>query len=386
MKRLLTNSNFNIFAETVASPSDPNDYCEASMDRLMGYLSPYITEIKGVRWKYRARNCIELIKFTTDEERACYERAYDNYLKACALIENRSGGGSGRFMMLVQFLKFRQAAELIRAPYLARRAYQTAMNENKSMLIACNFKETISKITSILVLDYNVPRERISLVWGGAANAATKKRKEAHKNMSAADRAKLLEAFASPEDRQLMKDLGLDLEETYEDESSEEETATKVDYDPILQLGTQNRRKRQEEIDRFQRDESQFCLFSFKAGGVGLSLHQHSTWMRQREGLICPTYSPVELVQGLGRGPRKTSKSDTKQTMIFYAGTIEVAVADRCSRGLKCIKKLYKKNVSWEDAIYEHARADIDARALVGEVDADIQNISALEKEEDEDE
>lgn len=388
MIRQLTNRNFESWASLVAAPSDPTEYNEAAMGRCMEFLSPYIVDVPPPRPKYHSKNFIELIGFTTAAEQQAYLAAYENYLKQCALIEGREGGGGGRFMLLVQFLKFRQAAELIRAPYLAKRAYETAFRrgDEKSVILACNFKETISKIVKILVLDYGVSRYDISLVWGGAHNIRAKKANKKVKEMTAAERERLLKAFDSPEDRLLLKDLGIDIEQEIQPKVQEKPDDPYID---ALRLGSQSIRQRQEEIDRFQSDQSRFCIFTFKAGGVGLSLHQNKPEYRTREALLAPTYSAIELVQGLGRAARLTSCSDTKQTIIFYRNTIEEHVALKVSQKLKCLRRVVQQRDAWDSIILDshaHMSEHVTVKEVEGkEIETDLETVSDEETEENED-
>lgn len=349
MKRILTNSNFSMWAEMVSAPAKPTEYVEASVERMMEYLNPYVENVKNIKFKYHAQNKIELISFSTPEEEQAYINAWEDYLLAVAKIEERDGeGAGGKFMILVQFLKFRQAAELIRAPYLAKRLYSIVYDNNRSAICACNFKETISKIVSILVLDYKVPRDEISLIWGGQVS---KKKK---KTLSREEMLKVKELFTL-EDLDMLRDLGIEseLEElnTTNEENNELEKRLKSNRD-LLQLGVQNKNERQRNIDNFQNDKSKFCLFTFKSGGVGLSLHQETPQNRVRESLLAPTYSAIELVQGLGRAARLTSCSDTEQTVIFYANTIEVRVSLIASKKLKCLSKAVQKKESWDTVIF----------------------------------
>ena len=74
--------------------------------------------------------------------------------------------------------------------------------------------------------------------------------------------------------------------------------------------------------------------------------------------MLSPTWSPLELVQGLGRCGRLTSLSDTLQFLLFYAGTIEEKVAHKASKGLKCLKKVVRSKESWEDMIVNPDKYD----------------------------
>lgn len=360
LTRHLTNNNFLSFAQQVAAPSDPTEYNAAAVKRLMEYLDPYIVDVKGIRFKHHAKNKIELINFTTEEEAQAYANAWEDYQKRIALLEEREAGGGGRFQQLVEFLKFRQAAELIRCPYLARRLYDIRNKRHRSAVAALNFRESIAKITSILCNDYGVPRGKISLIWGGLANKAKKK------PISPERLAELKQLF-TPEELSFLKEQGV-LEDEPQDRLQPSEKVEVKD----LKLGTQSKNQRQNEIDRFQNDESDYCLFTFKSGGVGLSLHQELPNRRQREALIAPTYSAIELVQGLGRCARFTSCSDTDQTLIFYAGTVEYDVAMCVSNKLRCLKEVVRQKESWEKVILSpsgrHVECDIAPTAGVTEL------------------
>jgi len=381
--RTLTNSNFNLFAEAISAPSKPTDYCEAAMGRVMQYLNPYIVHVKGVRFKYHARNKVELIHFQSRAEREAYDKAYEDYLKACA--ENEEKGDMGSFGVLVELLKFRQAAELIRAPYLARRMYDIVNKKQRAAIGALSFKETTIKITSILVDDYCVPRSEISLIWGGYTQKKLKKKK-----LTEAQVDRVRDLFGNM-DTELLESLGIYLDEgdkKAEMDNSHKNTEMKLLCDR-LELGPQSKKKRQENIDDFQRDRSKYCLFTFKSGGVGLSLHQETPENRVRETLLAPVYSAIELVQGLGRAPRLTSCSDTEQTVVFYADTIETRVAQIASMKLKCLSKCVQKKESWEDVLFGVSKIEREDEEVESEEDADAMlaggGDSIIESTEEED-
>lgn len=364
--RTLTNSNFDIFAQEVSAPSYPDEYNAEAVKRLMARLSPYVVDVKGVRFKHHAINRIELINFSTQQELDAYAKAWDNHVKACLVLENRFPGGEGRFLKMVQKNKFIQAAELIRAPYLAKRAYESALKKNRSIIVACKHKETIAKMVKIMVMDYNIPRDRIALVWGGLTQSKPKKAKKRQKEMSLEEKKRLLEMFSTSDDIEMLTEMGLDVEqmraEVLESEGRGAELivpAAQVNslspIDRELRLGPQNPAQRQSEIDAFQSERAQWCFFTFKSGGVGLSLQQDEGWKRTRETLLAPTYSGIELVQALGRAEGLPACSDTEQSMICYDGTVEVDVADSVGKKLSCLKEVVRQRQSWQDAVYDHA-------------------------------
>lgn len=116
-------------------------------------------------------------------------------------------------------------------------------------------------------------------------------------------------------------------------------------------IGGQNAAKRQGEIDKFQRGDTDFCLLTLKSGGAGLSLHHEKQYpnAKPRYCILPPTYSAIELVQVLGRAHRITSISTTRQDIIWYADTIEEEVAAKVARKMKSLREIVNKKEVWLD-------------------------------------
>ena len=83
--------------------------------------------------------------------------------------------------------------------------------------------------------------------------------------------------------------------------------------------------ERQENVDRFQNNESKVCLAMIQAGGVGLSLHDERG-IRPRVSLVSPSFSAIEFRQTLGRIHRAGGKSPAIQKIVFAAETVEMRV------------------------------------------------------------
>jgi len=144
-------------------------------------------------------------------------------------------------------------------------------------------------------------------------------------------------------------------------------------------LGVQSKEDRQREIDRFQSGKSRYAIFTYKAGGVGLSLHHcdelspfkcrrkesgfaveediPNVPIRQRKVTIGPTWSPIELIQAMGRVPRLTSLSDTDQEFLYYKGTVEEEQAHVVSHRLKCVRQVVRQNENWMTLLREPNKA-----------------------------
>lgn len=368
----LSNTNWPMFASEIAGlKGDPKDYNEAAIERLTKDLDVYIVRVRGVRPQFDAQNRIEMIWFENKEEEKFYNDAWERYQEELRKLQaagiNKEGAtGESRFQILVKFLKFRMAAEYCRRYQLAKRMHEAVVTGKKAAVAALNFKGTIIAITRILVEEYGVPRDQISLIWGGGQTALTKKQK----NKKLIQEQATALAAAGMDMTQMLGLLDLDEVEDRELQELPEH----------LKLGTQSKDDRQKEIDRFQSGRSLYCLYSFRAGGVGLSLHHTDEMVKQkcrrqkngyvvvedipnipvrpRVNFVAPTYSAIELVQGLGRCPRLTSLSDTEQILIFYRGTIEQDVATVVSQKLRCLSRVVRQRESWNDIVVGGVNAD----------------------------
>lgn len=324
----LVNEHFTDFAAHIAAPSHPDEHSPSAVKRLMEVLEPYVERIKNVRPKFHARNRVQLINFANEKERQTYDIAFEEFQRK--LIEIGRNPLAGLAEIWVALLIFRQTAELIRAPYLADAAFES-VKLGQAAVIAVNFKATVAKIIEVLVNKHKVPREKISTIWGGLDKKAKDNLKEQFKD---------------------------------------------------LDLGTQSRKQRQKEIDKFQNGDSHYCIFTFKSGGVGLSLHHHKPHLRQRVSFVAPTYSAIELVQGLGRAPRLTSLSDTPQTIVFYRDTVEEEVAAKVEIKLRCLKEVVQQKEQWSDILEKKATERDGSRVYLPEGSRTI-DINSNDDEDD---
>lgn len=346
----LTSRTWNTFTNQICN--DPYEYNDAAVKRCVDFFESNIFRIKGIRPQHRAFNSVKKIYFETDEERAEYQKAWDDYLEKKAKIEGNEklSNAQNRFMLLAQFTIFRKAAEKIRRHHLAEFAVKS-WEVGKAPGIACAFKSTITSIYRILIEDYGWKREDISLIWGGS-------------NESLSDKAKIAKRFKEhPEFEQALallklrpEDLGLVNDVSSYNIKNDEQ----LEFERQHKLLTQKIEDREYERMRFQRQDSRLIMFTYKAGGVGLSAHHESFYpkARPREGRFTPVYSEKELIQAFGRLPRITSISDTYQCMCYYGGTIEDKVASRVTAKLKCAKEVVKIREHWEDLIGGSAMAD----------------------------
>lgn len=386
----ITEKTWPLFASAIAR-GDPLEYNEAALERLMDVMDPWITRVSGVHTQFRANNYTLLIDFQTPQEREEYNLSWEKYMAKKAKIEGRSdlSAAQSRFLILAQFTVWRRTAEGIRSPYLGDAMFES-VRTGHAAACAVNFRGTICKAVEHLIKNKGVSRDQISLIWGGSQVKQTKK-------------GELKKQFVEhPELLELMQQEGIDLDalELGDDVEVKEEKS----YPPEWRMGAQDKKQRQAEIDAFQKGKTLYCFFTFKAGGVGLSLHHTDEWFkndkniycrrkpsgfvfeediirvptRPRECFLAPTWSAIELVQGLGRCPRLTSLSNTSQTLVFYRNTIEERVKAVTDAKLRCLSKvtrLPKTEQAWEDIATSRQREEAEKRH--------IESVAKLQPSED---
>ena len=388
---VLTNDNWATYAAQIASPADPKDYNQAAIERLMKDLEPWIVRVRGVKPQFQAKNDVKIIPFEDEEKRVFYETAWERFLKEKAKMEAEveSGLAVGNFIFTI-LLKQQMAAEICHAPGFAKMMNDAVRKDGKAACAAVKFKGTIIKIVQELIDVHGWTRDDISLVWGGGQTQLTAKQKTKKKIKELDEK---------------MKEMGSSAEEMIKDMDLEEvEDRVILDLPEHLRLGLQSMEDRQREIDKFQSGKSLFCIYTFRAGGVGLSLHHsdefttkyntkvesYDEWIkgieewnshkkdnnkvqlgkcrrkesgyvfeedipfipvRPRRNFVALTYNAIELIQGIGRCPRLTSLSTTEQWVICYQGTIETDIGYIVSKKLSCVSSIVKQHEDWQDII-----------------------------------
>lgn len=393
---ILSSHNWSTWSERIAAPAEPDEYSPQAIERLMVAAKDYIVHMKNVRPQFHAMNSIQMIEFRNEEARQRYKMAYEKFLMEKAKLEAKEahGGGGMGLMILVQLLKFRQAAEEEKCEDIVDAMYDSVM-KGEAAVASLNFKYSIKKCVTILRDKYGIDRNQISIIWGGGNTVTSaKKKKKLDLKAKVANNAELKALFAECNIDDY--DLGI----------AGVEEAKKIDEDESLRLGAQDLKERQKEIDRFQSGKTLFCFFTLKAGGVGLSLHHSDDLtkekvrrhedsgyafvedignipVRGRRLFGATTYSAIELVQMLGRCPRLSSLSNTPQTILFYRGTIEERVAYIVSVKLKCLRKVVSQKESWEDVILHGVHKDDGGNLLQGgdEMIKQIENGGAVEED-----
>jgi len=96
-------------------------------------------------------------------------------------------------------------------------------------------------------------------------------------------------------------------------------------YNPAVIYGNQ-KENRDEEMRRFNNDETNVIIVMIQAGGVGVELHDGISGTNPRVALVSPNDSATLFVQALGRPVRLTTRQKVRLYIILAAKTAEEKV------------------------------------------------------------
>jgi SNF2 family DNA or RNA helicase len=106
--------------------------------------------------------------------------------------------------------------------------------------------------------------------------------------------------------------------------------------------GGQSGNEREQNVQRFQRNECGVIVCNTAAGGVGVSLHDEHGG-HPRMALLSPTFNEKEYVQVLGRIHRAGSKSPALQRVLIASGTIEEKIIAKLEEKRKDMAALHEQ-------------------------------------------
>jgi hypothetical protein len=165
----ISSNSQNHRSEMMGFINNYQDYKEhnaAAMARFNDYLTHqgYKVEAHNIKFAHRVFNKCILIDFESPKHKKIYDDAYERYLEA--LRTNNQHTPEGWAAIWVEMLKFRQAAEMLRANQMALRGVE-AVKKGKQVLIASNFKDTLDLVRRMLIENYQVNQRKISIIVGG---------------------------------------------------------------------------------------------------------------------------------------------------------------------------------------------------------------------------
>lgn len=375
---IITPKNWGEFARSIATERNPLLHSPSAMERFMAIARPHIYDVRTPVGKFKSHNSCSLVDFPNEEAKQYYMEAEQRLAEKQAKLSQTDGNQRG-FAMLAIFNEYRMAAEEAMAEVVADKMHAAVVKGERVAGAALCFRKPLASICRTLVRKYGYSRDDISMIWGGDELFNCKLTLQDAQSLAQQIVAKAAEGNPFP--RSVMRQIQLLVTET--PKQREERLADYGNED--MRLGPQSHADRQREIDRFQSGKTKFALFSYAAGGVGLSLHHTDISPKgkpidllPRSGFLSPTYSAQDFVQGLGRLHRSVfSCSDTDQTIMFFKGTIQEAVMSTVSNKLRCLKKVVSSREQWFSAAWD--------KKVQHEAEEEVRNMTEQQLNDNED-
>jgi hypothetical protein len=333
-------------------------------------------------------NKITLLDWERQEQRLRYQNAEDDYIKAV----ERAGGStaaSDRGAIARATMIFRAAEEHIKVESMVKRSHELHAN-GYAPVIALSFQNSVIEFIAQMA-KAGIPRSKISVIWGG------RKIIKPEEIYDADEYARRVDMYISDgfEPDQWSRDEWARFRKSrkyYMDQLRNDlttsEYAERIGWLENMRLKSQSDTERQDEIDRFQSGETEFCVFTLAAGGVGVDLDQQIPEARPRWMLSTICYYAEEYQQALGRCKRiATLQPEVVQESLFFRGSIAAEhVAPKLGKKLNSINALAATGIDFslllEDAIIKKRAAE---NIEVTEVESD-EDVDEVDEDEDEDE
>jgi hypothetical protein len=341
--------NWGEFSREVANkyrnPDDtitqPENYSPSAVRDFVNLFEDRIVWVKNVKPKHKGYLHLLPMELDSEDLKKEYRDAEENHYKRKAMIESSEtmSDQQKQFSTLASYTIFAKAAENCRR-YITAKWINDKVNNGLAPAVGFRFKQTGVSIIRILFEDYNWSRKDISIIWGGATESLSAKKKLALKlkNSKAQELMEELEI-------DIEKDLGIFLNEIHE--KTEEQLAWEKEHN----LLSQDAKQREAERKAFVSQKAKAAMFTYKSGGVGLSLHHQKEYPKalQRAGLFTPDYSEKLGIQAFGRLPRLTSISDTHMWLAYFLNTIEVDIVGKFISKCQSLREVTRSNECWTE-------------------------------------
>ena len=328
---------------------DPSKPDNKGMAKYNEFLGIHLVRPPEDRLSYKIRNRIDIVQFPSEEAERRYREAENDYVTAV----EQSGGTVGDLQM-AQFVIFRRADELIKAPIYAD--YMCAERaKGRAPVLAVCFIETVLEVCSILA-KRGWTRDQLSLIWGG------QKLVEAHECFTTIELTAIIQRarketeayvaefgeqpddeffFLSRKDKAKLKRTREFNKSRLRRSETKAQQNERVAWLKEFELDKQTDVERHKEVKRFLADETLGCIFTFSAGGTGIDLDNQIPGGRPRTLIATICYWAEEFLQAFGRCARIMTQSDVEHIIPMFDNTITVAhVLPRLEPKLRSIKTL----------------------------------------------
>jgi hypothetical protein len=368
----ITLDNFSTWAKAFAGTvgATPNEASPEVLAAFRKEFSDYIVLPPRDPKTVRAYNSVKLVDFENERDKKFYQDALDRYVEQM----EREGKGGREVNKLAAMNQFRDAEEWIKAPYFARMALESHAN-GFAPVIGVSRTATVKEIVRKLCAA-GVPRNKISVVWGGNEIVSTESLEKIIGPRLFKEIGSLVMRFhrspdgMTPEERTAVRRYLTWAKEQARNNETEAEQAVRHKELMKLRLDASTPEQRQDEIDKFQNGDTEYCIFTLPAGGTGVDLDHQVEGVRPREGFFTICYYVEEFLQALYRTMRLATLSDVRQHMVFFRNTIVADhVAPILDKKIKSVSTVLQVGSLVEDVVTMFTDAALATKPHVSELD-----------------
>lgn len=145
----------------------PEQWHAPDMKRACHALQHHMIQFGPIRYAHLFKIRQIVLPFSCPEHAAIYNKAFAEYQELRIRADRDPLVGFAA--VLVALAKFLQKAELLRAEYLAKSAYECVNSRKRPInaIVAVGFKDTLYIVKELLLTKYKVPEDQISMIFGG---------------------------------------------------------------------------------------------------------------------------------------------------------------------------------------------------------------------------
>jgi hypothetical protein len=377
MDEVVNNDNIKPFLrsfirEKNGSIDEPN---AAAVARFKDFMGDAIVAPPRDPVKTKAYNSVTMIDFPSEGHRKMYKEAVENWVEAV----QRSGGNTETSMrgeILRAFGIYIGAEELCKTEWFAKRAHQHVQDGFAAVVCVRRQNSLTAIVAELAKLGYT--RDRISIVWGGKnivkesdcfttdefRKITLRAKAEADEREMRGEKIGDRLGFLTKKEKAKYKKTAIYNKERFFNGESKEEARTRVQWLDDMMLKPQTLEEQDNEVERFLNGETDICVYTMGAGGVGIDLDHQRPHAKPRRGVFTIGYWAEEIVQSAGRYWRPASSlTDAYGEFVFIKGTLAATnIAPTLARKVSSINAMCSSGLDFEEIKRLQAAGEVKPR------------------------
>jgi hypothetical protein len=329
-------NNSTAFLSRFLSPKGkPSAKIKAQMSRYIDFVGKAYVRPPNDPRKFKNTFAIKMIDFPSPESEEFYRRAEEDYIEA---IE--ATGGEVANLQTARFTLFRAAAEYCMCEWFVESAF-ASIAEGRSVLIAVDFKRTLLKCLAMFA-ERGIGRDQISIAKGPdriiTPDECFNDREFAKLLRQSDDEVRRFKEendgeepdspwfFLSKKDQQKVKRTRLFNQQMVRAGETRAQQVHRTKWLEDMELGIQSDEARNNEVQRFIRNETRIFIYTADAGGTGIDANDvvgPANGGFPRDCYTSVAYYGEQWVQKIGRHVRINDMSDSRTFIGMFNNSIQ---------------------------------------------------------------